>query len=444
MRCDGHRWRAAPRWHTLAPPEGNPGMLARALVAAALLLAPAARAAAVQDFGAYHALVIGINAYADPGLTRLETPVNDASAVHDLLRLEYGYRSTLLLNPTRYALVRKLEELRDELGEGDNLLIYYAGHGVLDRATDEGFWLPVDAEADNRANWLAVRRVTSALKGMFAKHVLVVADSCYSGALTRAVANLSPSGGARQAELRRLAQMRARTVLTSGGLEPVYDGGGDGHSVFARAFLDILRGNREILDGHSFYGRLRQRVVLGAEQTPTYSPIPLAGDEGGDFLFVPKGAAAALTAPSPGTPGAPVADQRAMELAFWEAIKESGNPAEFEAYLDRWPGGTFAALARIRIKELAESGARTPRPPPAAGRIARDASARGECQSSTIRMVDLDRRAKKKSRLPAWLFSDETCRDPAFEVRDVSQSGPELLWSVAFTGATLSCACELK
>jgi uncharacterized caspase-like protein len=414
-------------------------MLARALVAAALLLlAPAARAAAVPDFGTYYALVIGINAYADPGLTRLETAVNDASAVHDLLRLEYGYRSTLLLNPTRYELVRKLEELRNELGESDNLLIYYAGHGVLDRATDEGFWLPVDAEADNRANWLAVRRVTSALKGMFAKHVLVVADSCYSGALSRAVPNLAPSGGARQAELHRLAQMRARTVLTSGGLEPVYDGGGDGHSVFARAFLDILRGNREILDGHSFYARLRQRVVLGAEQTPTYSPIRLAGDEGGDFLFVPKGAVvpAALTAPSP--------DRRAMELAFWEAIKESGNPAELEAYLDRWPEGTFAALARIRIEELAESGARTPRPRPAVGRVARDANARGECRAGTIRMVDLDRRAKKKSGFPAWLFSDETCRDPAFEVRDVSQSGPELLWSVAFTGATLSCACELK
>ncbi len=166
---------------------------------------------------------------------------------------------------------------------------------------------------------------------------------------------------------------------------------------------------------------------------------------------MPKGAVvpAALTAPSPVTPGAPVADQGVLELAFWEAIEESGNPAEFEAYLDRWPEGNFAALARIRINELAQSRARTPRPRPTVGRpnvgrIARDASARGECRSSTIRMVDLVRRAKKKSGFPTWLFSDETCRDPAFKARGVSQSGAELFWSVAFTGATLSCACELK
>jgi len=37
-----------------------------------------------------------------------------------------------------------------------------------------------------------------------------------------------------------MAQRRSRTVLTSGGLEPVLDTGSGGHSVFAQAFLRVL------------------------------------------------------------------------------------------------------------------------------------------------------------------------------------------------------------
>ena len=49
--------------------------------------------------------------------------------------------------------MRALDELRAALTESDNLLIYYAGHGVLERDSGEGYWLPVDAEEDSQANW---------------------------------------------------------------------------------------------------------------------------------------------------------------------------------------------------------------------------------------------------------------------------------------------------
>ena len=212
-----------------------------------------------------------------------------------MLSRDYGFESKLLLNPTRYDLVSALDELRNELGEDDNLLIYYAGHGFLDRATDEGYWLPVDAEADSRANWVSVRTVTTALKGMAAKHVLVVADSCYSGKLPREAPALGSDGPAKPAELRRIAERRTRRAMTSGDLEPVDDGGGDGHSVFARAFLETLRGNQQVLDGHRLYTRVREKVVSKAEQTPQYSTIKQSGDEGGDFIFVPVGAEQQVT-----------------------------------------------------------------------------------------------------------------------------------------------------
>jgi hypothetical protein len=85
-----------------------------------------------------------------------------------------------------------------------------------------------------------------------------------------------------------MARKRSRTVLTSGGLEPVLDAGGSGHSVFAKAFLKALAENRTIIDMDSLYETIRRHVVLNAEQTPLYSDIRFAGHEDGDFIFVPR------------------------------------------------------------------------------------------------------------------------------------------------------------
>jgi hypothetical protein len=57
-------------------------------------------------------------------------------------------------------------------------------------------------------------------------------------------------------------------------------------------------------------------------------------------------------APSP--PAKPATADRAVELEFWQSVKDSGNPAMLQAYLDRFPGGSFAPLARIKLEELSE------------------------------------------------------------------------------------------
>ena len=122
-----------------------------------------------------------------------------------------------------------------------------------------------------------------------------MADSCYSGALTRsALAKLEAgmSNEARDHWLKSTAEKRSRTVLSSGGLEPVLDSGGGNHSVFAKAFLDVLASNTEILDGQRLGLEVAARVSYAAsnaqvEQDPQYAPIRYAGHEAGDFLFVP-------------------------------------------------------------------------------------------------------------------------------------------------------------
>ena len=121
-------------------------------------------------------------------------------------------------------------------------------------------------------------------------------DSCYSGALTRSsMARLAT--GATDAErlhwLRAVSQKRSRTVLTSGGLEPVLDAGGGEHSVFARALLEVLRSNAEVLDGQGLHREVAARVSyaagnVGFDQVPEYAPVRYAVHEAGEFFLVPR------------------------------------------------------------------------------------------------------------------------------------------------------------
>ena len=85
-----------------------------------------------------------------------------------------------------------------------------------------------------------------------------------------------------------MASKRARTVLTSGGLEPVEDGTGK-HSVFASAIIDALSENERVMDGLNLFNTIRHNVMLESDQTPEYGDIRRAGHDGGDFLFVRSG-----------------------------------------------------------------------------------------------------------------------------------------------------------
>ena len=310
-----------------------------------------AAAAEASEYGRFHALVIGNNAYKN--LPDLEMAVVDAEAVADLLERRYGFEVETLIDATRYDIISALSRLRGELTEDDNLLIYYAGHGSLDIGSDEGYWLPVDAEPDNPANWLSNNHISGQLRAMSAKHVMVVADSCYSGKLTRNVAASLKTGAERSAWLARMNGRRSRTALTSGGLEPVLDAGGGGHSVFAKAFLDALRANTDILDGQALFDAIKRPIVVNADQTPEYADVRKAGHDGGDFLFVPVAVTptATVAASAPAAPAIAPA-----EVALWSAVKDSQFAADYQAYLDAYPTGVYAPVAKARVVRLEAGG----------------------------------------------------------------------------------------
>ena len=232
------------------------------------------------DYGSYHALVIGNNDYQH--LPDLRTAVTDARRISDILEQLYGFEVHRLENANRRQILRLVSKLRQEISDKDNLLIYYAGHGHLDEAAGEGYWLPVDADPEDPSNWLMTDQIVGQIRAMSAKHVLIVSDSCFSGVLTRGIkiAEKTPS------YIARMTKSKARLALTSGGLEPVADSGGSGHSVFAASFISLLEANQGVLDGTQLFSDLRPRVMVNSEQTPEYGRIRKAGDGGGDFLFV--------------------------------------------------------------------------------------------------------------------------------------------------------------
>jgi len=247
------------------------------------------------EFGNYYALIIGNDTYAS--MTPLKTARNDAVAVERLFREKYGFKTELLLNADHRSMLVALDRMRSTLGENDNLVIYYAGHGELDEESGRGYWLPVDASASNDDKWIANSAVTGIIENMAAKHVLVIADSCYSGTLTRSsVARALPDVTSEQKLrwLKAVSRSRVRTVLSSGGVKPVFDGSPEArHSVFAQVFIDELQQNTDVLEVYKLFFDVQQKVAkaaaaLNVDQTPQYAPIRHSGHEAGEFLFVPE------------------------------------------------------------------------------------------------------------------------------------------------------------
>lgn len=247
-----------------------------------------------MDIGQFHALIIGNSHYQK--ISSLDTPINDAHAVEQILRDKYGFKTVTVIDGTRYQILSAMNGLRAKLTDKDNLLIYYGGHGELDKVNMRGHWLPVDADADNDANWISTVSITDILNAMSAKHILVVADTCYSGSMTRAAVGRLEAGMSDEKKLewvKAMLKAKSRTVLTSGGLKPVMDGGGGDHSVFANAFIKALQTNSGLLEGQELYRSISNNVVAVAanynvEQVPQYAPVQHAGHEAGEFFFVPK------------------------------------------------------------------------------------------------------------------------------------------------------------
>jgi hypothetical protein len=265
--------RLLKRWHLVA------AAIALVLAAALAIVWYRMEAARVASFGKFYAVVIGESDYRK--FEPLPSAVNDARAVAKVLEEKYGFEVRRLENASAQQILAAIRETGRQMTSADNLVVFYAGHGSL--RNDKGYWQGVDAEPD-MSNWISPAGIKDILLDHPAKRMLILADSCYSGALARGTLALHEDAEAR----------RARLVISSGGEAPVLDSADGQHSLFTRALLDVLAGaDGDVVDVRSLFPRIRERVVesarrAGREQNPELAVMAEVGDEGGSFYFVAK------------------------------------------------------------------------------------------------------------------------------------------------------------
>lgn len=243
--------------------------------------------------GKKHALIVGNDEY--EYLRDLSTAVNGAKAVDSVLREKYGFETRLLLNARRQDVLDALSQLRAELSPEDYVLIYYAGHGERDRRDDEiSYWLGVDARAEEMTlstDGIDSMDINFSVRAMPARHVMIIADSCYSGAMVRPPRVSTAKQNINQRQLEFFVRKRSRTVLTSGGNSPVLDESVDGeHSVFTKALVEVLDKTPDIMYGEALHAALVNLVRYNAEQldftqVPQYSEIADADHQNGQFVL---------------------------------------------------------------------------------------------------------------------------------------------------------------
>jgi len=249
-----------------------------------------AKARTEIQIGNYYALIIGIDDYKDDW-KKLKNAINDAKSVEYLLRNKYEFHYIKALyneQATRKNIIHELEWLTDEVKTNDNVFIFFSGHGDYKKDIQKGYWVPVDATSHSVAEYISNSDLQSLIASIKSKHTLLISDACFSGDIFRGKTLMLPYKNDNK-YYNKVYSLTSRKAISSGGIEPVLDGGKDGHSVFSYYLLKCLNSNQNrFYDGGQLYNDLKIPVVNNSEQTPEFNPIKNTGDEGGQFIFVRK------------------------------------------------------------------------------------------------------------------------------------------------------------
>ena len=230
----------------------------------------------------YYALIIGVNDYLDDDIQDLDNPINDAGQLAGVLKGHYSFEEedvTILENPRREDIIKALDKLTDVVTPKDNLLIFYAGHGIWNAKLNQGYWLPSDASMDSKSYWLSNSTLRDYVGGIDSKHTLLISDACFSGGILKERAVFENSRA-----ILEVYKLPSRKAMTSGTLKTVPD-----ESVFIEYLLKNLRNNQApLLSADQLFRNFKTAVINNSPngQVPQYGPITQAGDEGGDFIFL--------------------------------------------------------------------------------------------------------------------------------------------------------------
>jgi len=233
-------------------------------------------------FGQYYALLIGVSDYGDGAITDLAgLPTKDAKDLGNVLINNYNFKkeNVVILNnsPKANDIIKEFSKLKKKITDKDNLLVFYAGHGVYDEVSQVGHWLPSDADMEYELNLISNSQVVDFLKSIQSKHTLLISDACFSGSIfkTRSFEK-SPKS------IQKKYELTSRKAITSGTLKTVPN-----KSMFLKYLLKRLENNTSLyLSARQLFNRIEEPVMNNSPNTPQYGTIYGIGDEGGDFIFI--------------------------------------------------------------------------------------------------------------------------------------------------------------
>ena len=242
--------------------------------------------------GVDRAIIFATNIY--DSFSELVNPVIDASTIAEELQSNYFVQTELIINSTLREAIEKIREYAKlDYNKNDNLIIFFAGHGIYDEVFKEGYVISRDSKSDDvaKTSYLSHSNLRTMINNIPCDHILLVMDVCFGGTFdpiiaskSRAVADMYNEVSNDEFILRK-KKYKTRLYLTSGGKEYVPDGRPGHHSPFARKFLEALRnygGNDGILTINEII-----QYVEKVEPQPCYGEF---GDNepGSDFILLVK------------------------------------------------------------------------------------------------------------------------------------------------------------
>jgi len=333
-------------------------LLGMSLSVQASISLPLQDGSTVELYDKSYALLIGVSDYEDwPDLPGVE---DDIEAVGNGLK-KHGFKVISLLNPTRNSFDATMRDFIGDYGQDpeNRLIIYYAGHGytlTTNRGRELGYIVPSDAPLPKDGTGAFKKKAISMLeieifaKQMESKHAMFTFDSCFSGSLfeiTRAVPDT----------ISLKTSEPVRQFITAGSAEQTVPD----KSVFRNQFVAGLEGEADVnKDGFITGTELAQYIEESVTnytrraQTPQYGKIRDPYLDKGDFVFINPKMEIIINVPGKETAKTvepQKVDPRAVELSYWDAIKNTQDPEAYQAYLDEYPDGQFSKLATLLIKQ---------------------------------------------------------------------------------------------
>ena len=330
------------------------------------------------------ALVVGNGAYRN--VVDLPNPPNDAREVANSLR-RLGFLVVEGIDLSHDAMLGKLREFSSALVGADVGLFFYAGHGL--QVAGENYLVPIDAVLKGEADLdFAAIKVDVVVRQLLreAKIKVVVLDSCRDNPLAVVLARSMASNpqtrsrsGSVQAGMGTIDTQGASGTMIAFATAPgkVALDGDSRHSPFTQALLEHLE--TPDLDIDLMMKRVRGQVVRSTENkqepyttsslTAEYFLNRRGGTVNQQVATSPPSLNSAMDAinqrlssrPSTGSdsyggnssagPG-PAFDPRQMEIELWRSAQANNSIAEYNVYLQQFPNGAFAAMARTRVAAL--------------------------------------------------------------------------------------------